>query len=236
MAPAMIPGRISGRVTVRNTQGCAAPRVAAACSSRGSTASIASRMARTISGKRHDPGGQRRPGPAEGEHEPQCVSRNAAHRPVAAEGQQQQIAGHHRRQDQRQMHQPVQRRLAQKPPARQRMATNRPKGSATRGPERHLQRQRHRLPFLEASASCPCALRRPVPCRSRMNQAPDPAASVISARPYPAPPAAPGAALHPAQALPVAVARRAATARFQPVTGLSPSRGAATVRLASCLP
>lgn len=48
--PARMPGRISGRVTVRNTQPRPAPSVAAACSSRGSTASMASRIARTISG------------------------------------------------------------------------------------------------------------------------------------------------------------------------------------------
>ena len=50
IAPAITPGRISGRVTVSHTHGRAAPSEPAACSSRGSTASIDSRMARTISG------------------------------------------------------------------------------------------------------------------------------------------------------------------------------------------
>jgi len=42
---------INGRVTVTNTQPRPAPKVEAAASSRRSTASIARRMARTISGK-----------------------------------------------------------------------------------------------------------------------------------------------------------------------------------------
>ncbi len=51
IAPVTIPGRISGSVTVTKIQGRDAPSVAAACSSFGSTASIDSRIARTISGK-----------------------------------------------------------------------------------------------------------------------------------------------------------------------------------------
>ena len=50
-APAITPGRIRGRVTVAQTHGPEAPSVPAACSSRGSTASTDSRIARTISGK-----------------------------------------------------------------------------------------------------------------------------------------------------------------------------------------
>ena len=51
IAPAITPGRQSGRVMVANTQSGLAPSVPAALSSRVSTASIESRMARTISGK-----------------------------------------------------------------------------------------------------------------------------------------------------------------------------------------
>ena len=47
----MMPGRVSGRVTVRNTHIALAPSVAEAASSFRSTASMESRMARTISGK-----------------------------------------------------------------------------------------------------------------------------------------------------------------------------------------
>ena len=46
----MMPGAISGRVTVTNTQTLDAPKVPAACSSLGSTASMASQIARTIKG------------------------------------------------------------------------------------------------------------------------------------------------------------------------------------------
>jgi hypothetical protein len=49
--PAMTPGRMSGRVTVRKTQRGLAPSVPAASSSLRSTASMERRMERTISGK-----------------------------------------------------------------------------------------------------------------------------------------------------------------------------------------
>ena len=47
----MMPGKASGSVTVRNTQGRLAPSVAAASSSLRSIASSASRIGRTINGK-----------------------------------------------------------------------------------------------------------------------------------------------------------------------------------------
>ena len=47
----MMPGSVSGRVTVRNTHSALAPKVDDAASSRVSTASIDRRMARTMSGK-----------------------------------------------------------------------------------------------------------------------------------------------------------------------------------------
>jgi hypothetical protein len=49
--PAISPGAISGRVMVRKTQAGLAPSVLAAASSRWSTPSMESRMARTMSGK-----------------------------------------------------------------------------------------------------------------------------------------------------------------------------------------
>src|SRR3546814_10565957 len=50
LIPSMMPGTISGSVTVRNTQAGLAPSVPAASSSRRSTASIERRTARTING------------------------------------------------------------------------------------------------------------------------------------------------------------------------------------------
>ena len=100
----MMPGRISGSVTVRNTQTRLAPSVPAASSSRRSTASIESRMARTSSGKAHDAAGQRRAGPAEGEDDAEIVGQEGADGPAPAEQEQQDVAGDDGRQDQRQVH------------------------------------------------------------------------------------------------------------------------------------
>ena len=50
-APAKIPGRLNGKVTKTNTFTDDAPKVLAASSSLGSTASKAKRIARTIKGK-----------------------------------------------------------------------------------------------------------------------------------------------------------------------------------------
>ena len=50
-APAMMPGKASGKVMVRNTRTRPAPSVPAASSSRRSIASSASRIGRTMSGK-----------------------------------------------------------------------------------------------------------------------------------------------------------------------------------------
>jgi hypothetical protein len=51
IAPVTSPGQASGSVTVKKTRARLAPRVRPAASSRVSTASIAWRIARTISGK-----------------------------------------------------------------------------------------------------------------------------------------------------------------------------------------
>ena len=77
MAPAITPGRQSGRVMVANTQNGLAPSVPAADSSRTSTASIDRRMARTSKRKAHHRAGQRRAGPAEGEDDAEAWSRKA---------------------------------------------------------------------------------------------------------------------------------------------------------------
>ena len=50
-SPVRMPGAISGKVTLRKVSKRPAPRVRAACSSRRSTDSRDSRIARTISGK-----------------------------------------------------------------------------------------------------------------------------------------------------------------------------------------
>ena len=107
MAPATIPGRISGSVTTAKVQTRLAPSVAAASSSLESTASIASQIARTINGKAMNRRGERGSGPAEGEHDPELVGEKPAKGALPAEQDQQKIAGRHRRNDQRQMDEKV---------------------------------------------------------------------------------------------------------------------------------
>ena len=70
-------------------------------------------------GKTHDAAGECRAGPAEGKHDPEIVLKETADGSFAAERQQQQIAGHHRRQHERQMHDTVEQRLAPEILARQ---------------------------------------------------------------------------------------------------------------------
>ena len=62
--------------------------------------------------KRHHAAGQRRAGPAEREHDAEMIGEPRADQPAPAERQQQQIAGHDRRQHQRQMHQRIDHRFA----------------------------------------------------------------------------------------------------------------------------
>ena len=141
MLPTMMPGRISGRVTVRNTHGRDAPSVAPACSSLGSTAVDRQADGADHQRKRHDAGGQRRAGPAEGEDDAEGILEKAADRPLRAEGQKQDIAGDHRWQDQRQVHDPVQELLAGKAPARQREGDeDAERQTDHRRPERDLER------------------------------------------------------------------------------------------------
>ena len=100
----------------------------AALSSRVSTASIESRMARTISGKPITRAGERRAGPAEGEDDAEMLVEERADRPAPAEQDQQQIAGHHRRQDQRQVHERSSRLLPQNRPRASSQAMAMPSG------------------------------------------------------------------------------------------------------------
>ena len=74
--PAMTPGRLSGRVMTRKTQTGPAPRVAAASSSRRSTASIDRRIARTISGKPITAQASAAPVQRNAKTMPNCSSRN----------------------------------------------------------------------------------------------------------------------------------------------------------------
>ena len=85
----------------------------------------------------HDAAGERRAGPAEGKHDPEIVLKETADRSLAAEGQQQQIAGHHRRQHERQMHDTVEQRLAPEILARQQPGHGDPEGQCG-------ERRRHR--------------------------------------------------------------------------------------------
>src|SRR6476659_8641495 len=95
--PAMIPGRISGKVTNVNTQSGLAPSVPAASSRRRSTASIDRRIDRTSSGN--------------------AITAQARAAPVQAE--EEQIAGDDGRQDERQQHDAVDDRFSGETAARE---------------------------------------------------------------------------------------------------------------------
>ena len=131
--PAMMPGSASGSVTVSEQPASRlAPSVAAASSSRRSIASIDSRIGAHQQRKAHDAAGERGAGPAEREHDAEMSASNAPIGAAAAERDQQQIAGDHRRQHQRQMHDAVEQRLAPEILARQQPARSAmPNGSAT---------------------------------------------------------------------------------------------------------
>ena len=117
--PAMMPGTISGSVTVRKTQARLAPSVPAASSSRASTASIDRRMARTSSGKPMTPQASAAPVQRNEKTMPKWSARKAADRPAPAEQDQQDVAGDDRRQDQRQEHEAVEQGVAPEATARQ---------------------------------------------------------------------------------------------------------------------
>ena len=74
IAPAMMPGRISGRVTVANTTGGDAPKVPAACFQLRVHRLDRQPDRAHHQRKGHDRGRQRRPGPAKGEDDAEPVS------------------------------------------------------------------------------------------------------------------------------------------------------------------
>jgi hypothetical protein len=73
IAPAITPGRQSGRVMVANTQSGLAPSVPAALSSRVSTGLDREADGADHQRKAHDRAGQCRAGPAEGKHDAECL-------------------------------------------------------------------------------------------------------------------------------------------------------------------
>ena len=128
IAPAIMPGRQSGRVTVTNTQSGWAPSVPAAA-----LQPRVDGLDRQADGahhqrKAHDRAGQRRAGPAEGEDDAELLVEEGADRPAPAEQDQQQVAGHHRRQDQRQVDQRVDQALPQNRRRASSQATAMPNG------------------------------------------------------------------------------------------------------------
>lgn len=142
------PGRVSGRVITRKTQTGPAPRRAAASSSRRSTTSIDSRIARTISGKPIR-AGEGRTRPTKREDDAEMLVEELADGTAAAEEQQQEIACHHRRHHQRQMNHPVDDRFSPEPPARQHQSHKNSWYQARRhGPEGDTQAEAHRGRFL----------------------------------------------------------------------------------------
>ena len=128
MAPAITPGRQSGRVMVANTQSGLAPSVPAA-----DLEPRVDRLDRQTDGahqqrKAHHRAGQRRAGPAEGEDDAEMLVEEGADRPAPAERDQQQVAGDDRRQDQRQVHQRVEQALAPELPRASSQAMAMPNG------------------------------------------------------------------------------------------------------------
>ena len=142
MAPASTNRRASGRLMLKKMRDTLAPSVAATCSKRSLTCSKPARTVRTNSGKpitviasttafhvkrtSSPPSSSQRPTPLR--------------RP---ERTQQNVAGGHWRQDERQRHQGLDQRLAGKAPARQDPAEREPRRHHQR---RRRQRRRHREP------------------------------------------------------------------------------------------
>ena len=149
MAPAITPGRQSGRVTVANTQNGLAPKRAG----RRFQPHV-DRLDREANGahqqrKAHDRAGQRRAGPAEGEDDAEGLVEEGADRPALAERDQQQVAGDDRRHDQRQVDQRVEQALAPELAARQQPGDGDAEGQAGQGRRGgDQQAQPDRRPFL----------------------------------------------------------------------------------------
>ena len=147
--PAMMPGRASGSVTVANTSKRFAPSVQDASSSLVSTASIESRIARTSSGKPITPQASAAPVQRNENTMPNVSARNAPITPRRPNADQQQVAGHDRRQHQRQMHDAVEQRLAPEVLARQHPRDRDAERQRHDGrDDRDAQREQDRGPFV----------------------------------------------------------------------------------------
>ena len=145
--PAMMPGKASGKVTVRNTRTVGAERGG------GLLEPAVDRLKRKPDRadherKAHDAAGQRRAGPAEREHDAEMIVQKGADRPLASERNEQQIPGDDRRQHQRQEDEPVEHALAPEILARQQPADgDAERQRERRRDERDAQRQRDGGPF-----------------------------------------------------------------------------------------
>ena len=101
--------------------------------------------------KPHDAAGERRPGPAKREHNPEMIGKERPQRRAAPQQHQQDIARHHRRQHQRQMDESVEQELAGKAPARQRIGRKDTERQAeSGGRQRDLEGQPDRRPFIRS--------------------------------------------------------------------------------------
>src|SRR5208337_2118462 len=99
-------------------------------------------------GKAHDPACERRAGPAEREHDAEMIGEERTDWPAPPERDQEQIAGDHRREHQRQMNETVEQRLAPKVSARQQEGKGKPERQRHRGGDQSdLERQPDRNPF-----------------------------------------------------------------------------------------
>src|SRR3954471_9919568 len=95
ITPAMMPGKIRGKVTIRNTSGGLAPSVPAASSSLASTALDREAYAAHEEREAHHGASERRTRPAEGEDDPKRLGEKSADRPSSAEADEEQVARHH---------------------------------------------------------------------------------------------------------------------------------------------
>ena len=105
--PARMPGSASGSVTVAKVHAGLAPSVPAASSDLSIDALDAEPDRPDDERKRHHRRRECRAGPSERELQPQHLLEPRADRPAPAEDAQQQIAGHDRRDDERQMDEDV---------------------------------------------------------------------------------------------------------------------------------
>ena len=147
--PAMMPGRVSGRVTVRNTQsGLGAERS-------GRLLELAvDRLDRQADAphhqrKAHDGAGECGTSPAEGKDDTEILVEQAADRPSAAEEDQENEAGNDGRQDQRQVDDAIEDRFAPEVAAGKQQRDGDAEGQARdHGDDRDAQAEHDRRPFV----------------------------------------------------------------------------------------